>query len=146
MKQTFLNKNKFFIYPFALFAPFAAYAADFYLAGSNFRQVILYILSVIAILVPILFALAFIVFFWGLSKFILGANNAEAIKKGKNYMIWGVLFLFILISFRSIMGLVSSELELGGANKLPLLRTRQSTPNVSTSEDFYLPDGTPINQ
>lgn len=72
---------------------------------------------------PILFSIAFIVFFWGLSKFILNSDNEEEIRKGKNYMVWGILVLFILISFRAIISFMTNELGLGSASVIPTIRT-----------------------
>jgi uncharacterized BrkB/YihY/UPF0761 family membrane protein len=84
------------------------------LASSNFKDVIIAIIGAIRILIPILFGLAFLVFFWGLSKFILNAGNKDENQKGKNYMLWGVLSLFILLTFGAIIQLASNELDLGG--------------------------------
>ena len=83
---------------------------NFSLASSNFQGVVYYVLNLINLLIPILFAFALLFFFWGLSKFILSAGNQAENEKGKNYMLWGVLVLFILFSFRGIIGLVSNEL------------------------------------
>lgn len=52
-------------------------------------------------LIPIVFAIALLVFFWGLVRYIFGgAENKDA---AKNLMIWGVVALFIMAS---IWGLV----------------------------------------
>ena len=82
-------------------------------AGGTFKSVIGYILEVIYLLIPILMGLAFIVFFWGLSKFILNSNKPEELKNGRTYMLWGILALFILFTFTAIIGLVSNELGFG---------------------------------
>jgi hypothetical protein len=94
------------------------------LANSNFSGVIDEVLSVFDILRPILGGLAFVVFFWGLSKFILNANKPEEIKNGRNYMLGGILVLFILLTFTVLIGFVSKELEIGGGSPLiPSLKT-----------------------
>jgi len=85
----------------------------FDLASSNFKTLLDYILGIFNILIPILEGLAFIVFFWGLSKFILNAGNKDAISNGRKYMIWGILVLFILLSYQAIIGWVSDQFELG---------------------------------
>ena len=79
-------------------------------AGTNFKSVVDYVLDVISVLIPILVAFAFIFFFWGLSKFILSSGNKDGVEKGRDYMLWGILALFILFSFRTIIGLVSNDL------------------------------------
>jgi len=117
------TKFIFLLNTFVFFIPVITLAqADFSLAGKNFKDIILYVLSIIAVLIPILFAIAFIVFFWGLSKFILNSSVQADIEKGKNYMIWGVLALFILISFRAIIGLVVGDLGFGDAKEAPQLQ------------------------
>ncbi len=90
---------------------------NFNLATSNFKTLIQYLLDVLNILIPILSGLAFIVFFWGLSKFILNSNKPEEIKNGRTYMIWGVLVLFVLLTYTAIIGFVSNELEFGAVAK-----------------------------
>ena len=94
-------------------------------AGTNFKMVIEYAISLISVLIPILVAFAFIFFFWGLSKFILNSGNKEGIGQGRDYMLWGILALFVLLSFRSIISWVAANFELtvtpnsGRSVKLP---------------------------
>ena len=78
--------------------------------GSNFKALITSILNVIRVLIPILFALAFLVFFWGLSKFILHSGNEAEVKNGKNYMLWGLLALFLLVTSLAIITFLMNEL------------------------------------
>lgn len=57
------------------------------------------------ILVPVLFALAFIVFIWGaFTTFILGANDEETKTRGRNLMLYGLIGFFVMVS---IWGLVN---------------------------------------
>ena len=86
----------------------------------------MYVLSLIYILIPILFGLAFVVFFWGLSKFILNSGNKDEIKKGKDYIMWGILALFILISFRGIISFLAGEFEFGSAKAFPFLKANST--------------------
>lgn len=64
------------------------------------------IISVInTILVPVLFAVAFLVFLWGaFDVFILGSNSEEVKERGKNLMLWGLIGFFVMVS---IWGLVN---------------------------------------
>lgn len=110
-----------------LFPTLVLAQADFNLAGSNFKSLIGYVISILDILVPILSGLAFVVFFWGLSKFILNSSKPEEIKIGKNYMAWAILALFILFTFRTIISLVSGDLGFGGNGfVIPFLPTSGS--------------------
>ena len=95
--------------------------ADFslLLEGTNFKSVVVYVLDVIYILNPILSALAFLVFFWGLSKFILSSGNQAELEKGKSFMLWGILALFVLLSFMAIIKLISKDLEFSTGSNPP---------------------------
>ena len=116
-------KKLFLVSTITSFFPVVAFA-DFSLGAgtdSTFGAFIGYIIGFISLLIPVLFALAFIVFFWGLSKFILNSDGEKEIQNGKTYMFWGILALFILISFRAIISFVSADLELGDSRVAPQL-------------------------
>ena len=107
---------------FGLFIPsFVSAQLDIDAAEANFSSVIHNILTTISTLIPILFALAFLVFFWGLSKFILHSGNEAEVKKGKDYMLWGILALFLLITSLAIVKFLMGEL--GFSDVPPLLPT-----------------------
>jgi hypothetical protein len=88
-------------------------------AGTNVCNVIQIARVTIGYLNPILFSLCFVVFFWGLSKFILNSGSKDEIEKGKNYMVWAILALFILISFRAIITFITSDLGFGNSTSTP---------------------------
>jgi hypothetical protein len=92
---------------------------DLNAAGTTIYDVLDYINDTLRFLNPILFSVAFVVFFWGLSKFILNSGNKDAIEKGKDYMLWSVLALFILVSFRVIISLITGDFGLGPATTTP---------------------------
>src|ERR1035437_3941728 len=57
------------------------------------------------VLVPVIFAVAFIVFLWGaFQTFILGAGSDEVKEKGKSLMLWGLIGFFVMVS---VCGLVN---------------------------------------
>ena len=89
-------------------------------ADTTFSDIIWQVLGIIYTLIPILFALAFLVFFWGLSKFILHSGNEADVTKGKNYMLWGILALFLLVSSMAIVTFLTGELGFR-TDALPLL-------------------------
>lgn len=134
-----ITKNKLILFISTLILPAISLAAvDFELGAKNFKWVVLYVIDILNTLIPILFTLALLVFFWGLSKFILNSGSQTEVTNGKNYMIWGVVVLFILISFRAIISLVTSDLGFGDARTEPILKTGLNA-SVSTSEEFRLP-------
>ncbi|KND52086.1 MAG: hypothetical protein AB198_00730 [Parcubacteria bacterium C7867-003] len=104
------------------FFPGLVYAQNFVLSISNIRDFIFYLVRLLSLLNPVLFSLAFVVFFWGLSKSILNSGNKDEIQKGREYMLWGIVALFVLISFRVLISFISSSIGLGNSTGVPLIR------------------------
>jgi len=101
--------------------PMVVYGLEFNLSASTFAGIITYVLSILNLLIPILVALALIFFFWGLSRFVISAGNESELKKGKNYMMWGILALFILFSYSAIISIFAKDLEIGDTSSYPFL-------------------------
>ena len=69
----------------------------------------------INLIIPFLLLLATLYFFWGLTKFILKAGNEEAQGEAKQIMIWGVVAVFVMVSFWGLVGFLSSTFDTTGA-------------------------------
>ncbi len=69
----------------------------------NFSELVLVFIKIIALILPLLVALSLLVFFWGLFKFIAKADDVKTHTEGKFFMIWGLVGLFLMISFISII-------------------------------------------
>lgn len=66
-------------------------------------------------LVPAVFALAFLVFIWGMFKtFILGGHDEEKQGEGKQLMMYAILGFVIMISIWGIVTIISDSLGLKG--------------------------------
>ena len=94
-------------------APFAALAAT---TISNVSDVGSFIInSINNILVPVIFAIAFIVFLWGaFQTFIIGATNDTAKDKGKNLMLWGLIGFFVMVSIWGLVNILVGTVSFGG--------------------------------
>lgn len=66
-------------------------------------------------LIPVLIALAVVIFFWGLITYIW--KGAEGHKEGKNIMIAGLVALFIMVSVWGIIRLAGSALGVQNVNR-----------------------------
>lgn len=127
-----------------LILPTLTFGQGFSLGVKNdttFGTTIFYIKEIVDLTIPLLVTAAFIVFFWGLSKFILNSNKQTEIENGKTYMMWGVLALFILLSFRAIIGFIGGDL-FGNGSTDPNSILLPTGASVRTGTAVQLPDGT----
>ncbi len=66
------------------------------------------------VLVPVLFAIAFIVFLWGaFQTFIVGANDEEVKTHGKNLMLWGLIGFFVMVSLWGLVNILTGTVSFG---------------------------------
>ncbi len=58
---------------------------------------------IIVQLIPVMFGIALIFFFWGMVQFISQAGNDKTREEGKKKMLWGVIALFVMLSIYGIL-------------------------------------------
>lgn len=57
---------------------------------------------------PLLISLAVVGFIWGIIKYFINPDNEEQKKKGKDFMVWGLIALFVIVSMWGIVGVLSN--------------------------------------
>ncbi|MBI2409494.1 hypothetical protein HYV30_00415 [Candidatus Kaiserbacteria bacterium] len=84
-------------------------------AISNISDVGSFIINVINnIIVPVLFAVAFLVFLWGAFQvFILGAQSDDTKEKGKLKMLWGLIGFFVMVSVWGLVNILTGSVSFG---------------------------------
>ncbi len=65
-------------------------------------------------IIGIIFALAVILFFYGIAKFLFYSENDDKRQEGRSHMIWGVIGMFIMVSVFGIIRLILDTLGIGG--------------------------------
>ncbi len=90
---------KKFIYAALAFAPVMAFAQNLGNLGSLVSQ----FGGIVTKVIPIIFAIALIYFFWGLVVFLRAAGDPKAKEAGQNQMIWGIIAIAVMLS---VYGLV----------------------------------------
>lgn len=71
------------------------------------------------ILVPLVFAVALVVFLWGVYKYlILGGGDEKSREQGKGLMLWAVIGFVIMVSIWAIVNFLAGGLiaGMGGTN------------------------------
>ena len=73
------------------------------------------------IAVPVIFALAFLVFIWGVfTYFIAGGSDEEKRGKGRSLMLYGLLGFFVMVSVWGLVNILVGSVQLENRpNTLP---------------------------
>jgi len=93
-------------------------------------------------LVPLIFALAFIVFLWGIYLyFIQGAANEEKREKGRSFALWGFIGFFIMVSVWGIINLLLGSFGLNNSSRpnLPTFNQASQSSSQSQADSATLP-------
>lgn len=88
----------------------------------NFVDLVNKIIRLINPLIALLAALSLLVFFKGLAAFIAKSGDEKSHTEGRNLMVWGIIALFVMVSFLGIISLAKSDL--GFTHGMPLLPTK----------------------
>ena len=71
-------------------------------------------------LVPVIFAIAFLVFIFGMFKyFIVGGHDDEAKKSGKSLMLWGLIGFFLMVSVWGLVRILTGTFKTDNSYQLP---------------------------
>jgi hypothetical protein len=68
--------------------------------------------GLISVAIGIVVAIALLVFFWGLTKFIFKAGDEKAQAEGRNTMVWGLIALFVMVSTWGIVEFFQASFNL----------------------------------
>lgn len=63
--------------------------------------------TLVKAIVPFLVTLATVAFIWGVIQYFLNPDNEEKRKKGKEYILWGLIALFVMVSMWGLVALLS---------------------------------------
>ncbi|MDZ4225935.1 MAG: hypothetical protein U1C66_00390 [Patescibacteria group bacterium] len=89
---------------------------------SNFKELVGIFVDLIRTALPVIAGLALLVFIWGLVKFVFRVGGDEkVVEEGKKLMIWGLIALFILVSFIAILAFVYGDIGFSQPFGLPFL-------------------------
>ena len=73
------------------------------------------------ILVPLVFGLALLTFFWGVLKyFIFSSDDEEKRKEGRQLMLYGIIGFVVMVAIWGIVGVLTNALGIGGNNSVTL--------------------------
>jgi fumarate reductase subunit D len=70
-------------------------------------------------IIPILMIIATIIFLWGVIQYITAGGEEEKIKTGRNYMIFGLIALFVMVAVWGIVNILVSTFVSGESTAIP---------------------------
>ena len=86
-------------------------------------------------IIEIGFAIAFVIFIFGVMEFLRNAGVAEKREKSKKHMLWGVIGLFIMFSVFGIINLLLTTFGITGAR----INSKEQTFEPPAIQDIKLP-------
>jgi hypothetical protein len=90
--------------------------------------------GLVADLIPLMFGLALVYFFWGVGQFILKSGEEAKREEGKQKMLWGVIALFVMFSifgiFQWIGHLTGIETQTSVPSDIPNMNPFSAPSNV----------------
>jgi hypothetical protein len=87
---------------------------------TGIKQLVASVGDIIGQLIPIVFALALLYFFWGVAKYILSAGDEGAKEVGKNIMIGGIIALFVMTFVWGLVKFVGNALDIDRIDNAPV--------------------------
>jgi len=82
-------------------------------------QTIIYFIN--GVLVPVLFAVCFIVFLYGVAKlYIFSLGNEESVAQGHRYILWALIGFVVMVSLWGLVNIVSNTIGIGSYSAPPL--------------------------
>ncbi len=97
------------IYGVLALAPAMSFAQN----TTGLTNIVTFIQSTVRSLIPIMFGLAIVYFFWGLIKYIRSAGDPKAASEGKSIMIYGVIAIAVMASIWGIVAWLQGTLGVG---------------------------------
>lgn len=81
----------------------------------KFQDVLCYITGIINnSIIPLIFAVATVMFVWGVVQFfVLNADEEKKREQGKQFMIWGIIALAVMLSVWGLVGILGSTFGIG---------------------------------
>lgn len=77
--------------------------------------------TVVNSVIPLIVVLSITVFLWGIAMFMMNSADPTKRKEGKQFMLWGIIALFIIVSYWGIVKMFGDTLGFSGV-KAPQLQ------------------------
>lgn len=76
----------------------------------NYSELVGVVTGILALLLPVLIGLALLLFIWGLVMFLTARGSEDSVSTGKQRMFWGIIILFVMVSFWGILSFAVGDI------------------------------------
>ena len=116
-----LNKIKSILVLALVVTPVVAFGAV-----SDLQGLIDMAKGIVSSLVPLIMSLAVLAFVWGIFKYLTEAADPGKREEGRQFMIWGIVALFVMVSLWAIVGVIKGTFFGGGGRTYGLIEDNTS--------------------
>lgn len=82
-------------------------------ANANIGGLFNYITCTISsTIIPFIFAVAIVMFLWGVVQLVVNADDAEKKEKGRSFMIWGIIALTVMVGVWGLVKVLGATFNL----------------------------------
>ncbi len=88
----------------------------------KFQDLLCYITNIINdAVIPLIFAVAVVMFIWGVLQYVI-QDSEEAKTKGKDFMIWGIIGLTVMVSIWGLVSILATTFGVINTSVLPQVK------------------------
>ncbi|MBI2023396.1 hypothetical protein HYT01_02410 [Candidatus Giovannonibacteria bacterium] len=87
--------------------------------GTDVNSTLLSIQQILRNTIIVLFVLATVVFLWGVIKYMTAGGDEDAISSGRNFMIFGIIGLFVMVAVWGLVYLLVNTFALPNSGGIP---------------------------
>ena len=86
---------------------------------TTFKDFVYKAIDVLNSVIPLLFIIATVVFLWGILQFIMSGDNKEKREDGKQFIIYGLIGLFVMVAVWGLVAILTGTFFKPGELLLP---------------------------
>ncbi|MFA6586162.1 MAG: hypothetical protein WCS86_03325 [Candidatus Paceibacterota bacterium] len=91
------------------------------IANPKFQDLLTYINCIInRSVIPLIFALATVMFVWGVVQYVINSDEEAKKEKGREFMVWGIIGLTVMFGIWGLVSILGNTF--GIENVIPQLR------------------------
>ena len=79
-------------------------------AGLNFTSFANKLAGIANVIIPFLIGVAFVAIIWGIFRYVQSAGDAEKIAEGRKVIVYGIVAMFLMLSFWGFVMIITNTL------------------------------------